>query len=401
MVCLAGIPLNPFFLSDFSLLGSVRSWGRESQVLIFGRKSSAWWCLSFNLCQGQKRVKGGWEPPRVHQNVLVCCCWQSWTKGKMPPDPAAGPGGIPGVQEAPQGTRYLDQGPSHKPLLPWPGGFWELSRAQSSLDVPARGHLPQAGKIETSCSSWEDEMGSSTVGLPWEMVGRALGPCRPLEWGGAATGRFGGLDVGVGSHQGPRALPAPKSVLRVGPNPPSSGAAQSHLSGSVSPTPSAQLSSGHLKPPPSPCRGCQSPVFIESHNILSWKGPTGNIQSNSGPAQDTPTIPLCPSERCPNPPGALAALGLCPLPWGAWAVPNQPLGEEPFPKIHPDPALIQLQPFPGCCPWGWCRAWPRPSKEQSLLQTLPRNILRHLWRRPSWDGASMGARHGPTPPLSP
>ncbi|NXB16688.1 KSR2 Kinase, partial [Rhagologus leucostigma] len=44
------------------------------------------------------------------------------------------------------------------------------------------------------------------------------------------------------------------------------------------------------------------------------------------------------------------SLGAVPIPWGAWAVPSTLWGKNLSPDLQPEPALAQLQPFPGCCP---------------------------------------------------
>uniref|UniRef100_A0A8C3RDW2 protein-tyrosine-phosphatase n=1 Tax=Cyanoderma ruficeps TaxID=181631 RepID=A0A8C3RDW2_9PASS len=69
--------------------------------------------------------------------------------------------------------------------------------------------------------------------------------------------------------------------------------------------------------------------------------------SNPRPCPDPPAIPAWASlERCPKAPGALAASGPCPFPGEPRQCPA-PSGEEPFPALQPQPALAQLQLFPG------------------------------------------------------
>lgn len=86
------------------------------------------------------------------------------------------------------------------------------------------------------------------------------------------------------------------------------------------------------------------PRITDSQNTLSWKGPSGIIESSSWPC----------TRHANNPMLCLRVLskqswssGSVTIPWGTVLVPDYPLDEESFYNIRSEPSLTQLQPFPG------------------------------------------------------
>lgn len=80
---------------------------------------------------------------------------------------------------------------------------------------------------------------------------------------------------------------------------------------------------------------------------MCWLGrdPYGWLSPTHGLPQDTPTIPQCPWECCPNFFSSVR-LGAVTLAWGAVSVFNHPLGEKPFPNIQSNFPWHSSVPFP-------------------------------------------------------
>uniref|UniRef100_A0A8D2LZB7 C2H2-type domain-containing protein n=1 Tax=Zonotrichia albicollis TaxID=44394 RepID=A0A8D2LZB7_ZONAL len=130
--------------------------------------------------------------------------------------------------------------------------------------------------------------------------------------------------------------------------------------------------------------------ILSCRKSFIWQGPIGISHSSPRPCTDPPTIAAWAAL------GALSkglwssgSLGAVPIPWGAWAVPEPPLGEEAFADLQPSPALAQLQPFPwvlSLLTWAEIRACP----EKLWLPLDPWQCPRPRWTGlgAAWDSGS-------------